>query len=101
MAKMQNSSNKFVIGVGILKGMGAVRIKEAAPIRAPLFDDLLRSHRTLRDGLRCNGVHNRLAAGIHDGFTVGAHPLHLLRLDQFHGVIGPQVLHHSLRNQEE
>ena len=85
----------------ILERVRAIRVKESAPVRAVFFDDLLRSHRALCDGLRGDCVHHGFSACIYDSLAVSAHPLHLLRLDQFHRVVGLQVLHHSLRDQEQ
>ena len=92
---------KLESGVGILKGMRAIGIEEAATIGAEFLDNLLRGHRTLRNGLRGNSVHYRFAGGIYRGLTVRVHVLDLLRLHQLHGVVGLQVLHHALRDQNQ
>ena len=81
--------------------MRAVGVEEAAAVGAVFLDDLLRCDRALRDGLRRNGVHHRLAAGIDRGLAIGIDVLHLLRLDQLHRVVRLQVLHHSLRDQQQ
>jgi len=83
----------------ILERVRAVRVKEAATIRAPFLDDLLRSHRPLCDGLLCHGVHHGLAIGADNGFPAGIHFRHVLRFDQLHRVVGLQVLNDSLRDQ--
>ena len=67
--------------------MRAVRIEESAAIRSPFFNDFLRRDWALRNRLGSDRVHDRFAAGIHDRFTVGADALHLLRLNQLHGVV--------------
>ena len=85
----------------ILERMRAVGVEEAAAVGAEFLDDLLRGHRALRDGLRGDRVHHRLAAGIDRRLAVGVHMLHLLRLDQLRRVVGLQVLHHALRHQHQ
>ena len=98
---MQNISMQIGERSWILERMSAVGVEEAAAVGAEFLDDLLRGHRTLRDGLRGDRVHHRLAVGVHRGLAVGAHVLHLLRLNQLHRVVGLQVLHHALRDQHQ
>src|SRR5262249_38138139 len=78
-----------------------IRVEKAAAIGAPFFDDLLRSHRTLRDGLGGDDIHYGLAVGIKSWFAVSIYALNLLRFDQFHGVIGLQILDYALRDEEQ
>ena len=85
----------------ILEWMSTVGVEETAAVGAVLLDDLLRSHWPLRDGLRCNRIHYRLAFGIDGRLAVGIHMLHLLRFDQLRRVVRLQVLHHSLRDQQQ
>ena len=85
----------------ILERMGAVGVEESAAVRAQHLDRFLRSNRTLGDGLVGHGIHHRLAIRPNHRFAVGSRLLDLLRLDQFRGVIRLEVLHDSLRNQEQ
>ena len=98
---MLNSSMRFDERSRILKWMGTVGIEEAAAIRAPFLNDLLRSNRPLRDRLGRDGVHYRLTVCVHNWFAVCADTLYLLRFDQFHGVIGLQILHDTLRHEQQ
>ena len=81
--------------------MRAVGVEESAAVGAEFLDDLLRSHRTLRDGLLGDGVHYRLAVGIEAGLPSAPRCWHLLRFHELHLVVGLQVLHHALRNQQQ
>ena len=81
--------------------MRAVGVEEAAAVGAELLDDLLRGHRSLRDRLRGDRIHHRLAAGVNRRLAIGADVLDLLRLHQLYRVVGPQVLHHALRDQHQ
>ena len=86
---------------GILKGMGAVGAEKSAAVRAQHLDRFLRSNRPLRDGLVGHSVHHRLAVLPHHGFAVRSSFLDLLWLNQLRRVIRLQVLHGSLRNQQQ
>src|SRR5438270_3717867 len=84
---------------GVLEWMSAVGIEEPTAVRAPLLDDLLRSHWALRNCLIVDGVHRRLAAGIQHRLSIGSHFGYLLRLDQFCRVVWLQILRNSLPDQ--
>ena len=81
--------------------MCAVGVEETAAIGSPLFDDLLRRDRPLRDGLRGDRVHHRLALRVDRRLAIGVDVLHVLRLDEFRRVVGFEVLHHALRYQQQ
>ena len=83
---------------GILERMRAVGVEETAAVGAEHLDRFLGCDRPLRDHLVGDRVHYGLAVGVDNWFSI-SDPLHLLRLDQFHRVIGSEVLHHALRNQ--
>jgi hypothetical protein len=52
--------------------MRAVRIEEAATVRAQLFDNLLRSRRPLRDHLLTHRLHHRFAVRPIHGLAISA-----------------------------
>src|SRR5215472_15159767 len=54
----------------VLEWMCTVGIEESATIGAPLLDNFLGGHRTLRDGLGGNGVHHRFPVRLPRGFAV-------------------------------
>src|SRR5215475_6673679 len=81
--------------------MGAVSVEETASVSSPLLDDFLRGHWALRDGLRGNCIHDRLAVGIESRLTIRINALNLLWFDQVHGVIWLEVLDDALRDEQQ
>src|SRR5208282_6359618 len=81
--------------------MGAVGIEETASVGAQHFDGFLRSNWALRDGLISYGVHDRLAIRANGWLSVRPYMRDLLRLNQLHRVVRPQILDNSLRNQHQ
>jgi len=73
--------------------MSAVNVKEAAAIGAEHFNGFLRSYRAC--AMVCSG------GDFGRRFSAGVGGLDSLRLEQFHGVVGTQILGYALRNQQE
>src|SRR5215469_13845554 len=79
--------------------MRTVGVEEAAAVGSELLNDFLRGHWALSNGLLGDGVHHWLAVGIDRWFAIGTHVWNLLRFDQRRLVVGPQILHDALRDQ--
>ena len=86
---------------GILERMRAVGIEKTAAIRAKFLDDLLGCDWSLRNHLIRYRIHHRLATRVDDRLAVCISSLNLKGFDQFHGVIGPEILNHALRNKDQ
>ncbi len=89
----QKKLDKICQRRGIFERMRAVGVEEAAAVRAEHLDRFLRGHRALRDDL--------LGDGLRGGLAVGARHGDLLRLNQRGFVVGPEILHHSLRHKDQ
>src|SRR4029077_5675505 len=78
-----------------------VSIEKSTAIGAKLFNDFLRSDWALRNSLSGDGIVGWLAVRADDRFSIGVDFRYLLRLKNLHGVVGFQILHHTLRNQNQ
>ena len=73
--------------------MRAVCIEEPAAVSSEFFDELLRGHRALRDGLFRDGLRR--------SFAVSAGGGDLEWLHEFHGVVGLKVLYYAFGDQNQ
>ena len=94
-AKREHHDDLHEIGErsGILEGMRAIGVEEAAAVRPENLDGFLRGDGPLRDHLVGDGLRRRLA--------VRAGGLHGLRIQELGRVVGPQILNHALRNEHQ
>src|SRR5581483_1052940 len=61
----------------------------------------LRSNWTLRNGLVCNDIHHLIAMGVKDRLARCVYLWDLHRLDELRGIVGLEILHHSLRHKNQ